>query len=299
MRFPFFRSWRGFTLIELLVVIAIIAILIALLVPAVQKVREAAARTQSANNLKQMGIAVHALNDDYKIIPSSIGAFPNTATWGNPSGAWTNNTPGQPAFHGSLQYFMLPYLEQVALYKNPDITTGGSWYTPGVVQTYLAPSDPSLPSKGLTSWRADTGPHPTGANFGATSYASNEFVFSIRDGGYAEIPRTFIDGTSNTIIFSEWYSVCNGLQRNWAEDFGNGNSFTPYDPYFYTQTLFQVQPTQTNCDYTNGRVQSFSAGGVQVGLGDGSVRVVSPGISATTWANAITPADGNTLGPDW
>ena len=291
MRFPFFRSWRGFTLIELLVVIAIIAILIALLVPAVQKVREAAARTQSANNLKQLGLAVHGLNDNFHIIPSSIGAFPGTATWGNPSGAWTNNSPGKPSFHGSLQYFMLPYIEQAALYQDPDITTGGSWYTLGVVTTYLAPSDPSLPTKGMNNWRR--------AGMGATSYASNEFVFSIKDGGHAEIPRTFRDGTSNTIIFSEWYSVCNGLGRNWAEDFGSGNGFTPYDPYFYTVTLFQVKPILTSCDYTKGRLQSYSAGGIQVLLGDGSVRMISPGISATTWSHAITPADGNVLGPDW
>jgi len=291
MRPSFFRRWRGFTLIELLVVIAIIAILIALLVPAVQKVREAAARTQSTNNLKQIGIAVHGLNDDYKRIPSSIGAFPNTATWGNPSGAWSNNTPGMPAFHGTLQYYMLPYLEQSALYRNPDTGTGGSWFTPGVVPTYLAPSDPTLPPNGTTGWRR--------AGMGASSYGSNEFVFSIQDGGFAEIPRTFRDGTSNTIIFTEWYSVCNGLERNWAEDFGNGNGFTPRDPYIYTLTLPQWRPTDPDCDFTNGRMQSYSAGGIQVCLGDGSVRVVGPSISATTWSNAVTPADGNTLGPDW
>ncbi|HMF17249.1 MAG TPA: DUF1559 domain-containing protein [Gemmataceae bacterium] len=299
MRLSFSRSWRAFTLIELLVVIAIIAILIALLVPAVQKVREAAARTQSINNLKQIGIAVHGLNDAYKIIPSSIGAFPNTNTWGNgpnyypgwPVGTWSINTPGIPAFHGSLQYYMLPFIEQSSLYKNPDITTGGSWYTLGVVPTYLAPSDPSLPAKGMTNWRQN--------GMGGTSYASNEFVFTIQDGGHAEIPRTFRDGTSNTIIFAEWFAVCNGIGRNWAEDFGSGNGLTPYDPYFYTVVIPQWNPTLGACDYTDGRLQSYTAGGIQVGLGDGSVRSITPSISATTWSNAVTPDDGNPLGPDW
>src|SRR6516162_4890516 len=106
------RRWRGFTLIELLVVIAIIAILIALLVPAVQKVREAAARTQSTNNLKQMGIAVHGLQDAYQKLPPSVGFFPVNA---GSDGSWNNwqqyNWSAHPSTHGTMFYFMLPFVE--------------------------------------------------------------------------------------------------------------------------------------------------------------------------------------------
>src|SRR5262249_55255106 len=105
-----FRSWRGFTLIELLVVIAIIAILIALLVPAVQKVREAAARTQTTNNLKQIILATHSCNDAYKRLPPTYGDFP-VSVGGNPWGVQ------QPSIFGTQFYFLLPFIEQDNIYK--------------------------------------------------------------------------------------------------------------------------------------------------------------------------------------
>src|SRR5947209_16801923 len=112
MRRLYRRLREGFTLIELLVVIAIIAILIALLVPAVQKVREAAARTSCQNNLRQIGLAMHMYQDAAKVLPkgwvtSNAGVAPN------PGWSWA--------------IIILPYIEQQALYSmiNPDMSTPG------------------------------------------------------------------------------------------------------------------------------------------------------------------------------
>jgi prepilin-type N-terminal cleavage/methylation domain-containing protein len=101
------RLREGFTLIELLVVIAIIAILIALLVPAVQKVREAAARTQCTNNLKQLALAVHAYHDTYKVIPQNYGGRQG---WGAGGASW------------SWIAMILPYIEQGTLYNAANLS---------------------------------------------------------------------------------------------------------------------------------------------------------------------------------
>src|SRR5438874_4605647 len=123
---------RGFTLIELLVVIAIIAILIALLVPAVQKVREAAARTQTNNNLRQVVIASHNCNDAFKKLPPAWWPFAQTAVAVN------------------THVHLLPFIEQGPLF-NAFLNSGPPPLPPtvagnidiAVVPPYLAPSDPS------------------------------------------------------------------------------------------------------------------------------------------------------------
>ncbi|HWG45036.1 MAG TPA: DUF1559 domain-containing protein [Gemmataceae bacterium] len=282
------KRWHGFTLIELLVVLAIIAVLIGLLLPAVQKIRAAAARAQSRNNLKQITLALHNCNDTYNKLPACKCWFPQQG----PS-TWT------PASHGTLQYFLLPFMEQQNLYNT---TTNYSWTITGVyVKTFIAPGDPSMPSNFLAY-----GGRP------ATSYAANFFVFSDEiggrgmpsgQGGYAQIPATIPDGTSNTIAFGEKFCIChqyaNGHQNQyehiWNED---GETQTQWSPYVFVQ-----QPPMFNANY-NGNCQwylygTFSSAGVMVSLMDGSVRLISSGISSDTWAHALLANDGQPMGSDW
>jgi prepilin-type N-terminal cleavage/methylation domain-containing protein len=224
----------GFTLIELLVVIAIIAVLIGLLLPAVQKVREAAGRAQSQNNLKQIGIALHACHDVNSVLPKVTGCYPRGIDQPNPPGnEWARDTV--PARFGTQQYFLLPFLEQENLYKSPLISpaddSGGtpagsgtqSWRTKdtnrglnGVLKVFYAPNDPSL-----------TGDYKSWDRGGAATYASNWHAFGggwgddWQSGGKARIPAGFPDGTSNTIAYLERYSICgskispSGANQDW------------------------------------------------------------------------------------
>src|SRR5438046_2986251 len=135
---PRLRSlWRsrGFTLIELLVVIAIIAILISLLVPAVQKVREAAARSQCSNNLKQLGVAVHNYAGTYNSrLPALTNSTAATGTYGS--------------YSGCILITILPFIEQDNLFKDATSNPGNTWDGNGnpyprltPVKTYICPSD--------------------------------------------------------------------------------------------------------------------------------------------------------------
>jgi prepilin-type N-terminal cleavage/methylation domain-containing protein len=209
---------RAFTLIELLVVIAIIAILIGLLVPAVQKVREAAARTQSLNNLKQIGVAIHACHDTYKKLPTTRSCFPRTPANGEGWGI----TSQKPSIMGTMHYFLTPFIEQQAVYQQ---TYGDSWRDSGnggradtVISVYISPLDPSQEGSGKSS---DWG------NRGQTSYAANWHAFGGGWGedwqiaGKARIPASFPDGTSNVIGFVERYAKC-GIPGATA---GNWNTY--------------------------------------------------------------------------
>ena len=296
----------GFTLIELLVVIAIIAILIGLLLPAVQKVREAAARIQCSNNVKQLGVAVHDFAGTYQ------NQLPPITTA-------QNSTPAG-AFNGSWHFALLPFIEQDNLYNDGLTQANQTWNgatgipaTPTIlwvmVKPYICPSDFTVTSGG---W-----PTNRGADWRASSYAANYQVFGAAHTGNADIPIFNIgnipDGTSNTIGVSEKFGGCTsdngGLWAypgwDWAGsgkynavfDWGNGRFGQNSGWGNWNQPPQFNLKVQTQCDIT--RPQALHTGGCIVGLLDGSVRVVSSAITQTTWLYAETPNDGQVLGQDW
>jgi prepilin-type N-terminal cleavage/methylation domain-containing protein len=281
------RRRRGFTLIELLVVIAIIAILIGLLLPAVQKVREAAARTQSTNNLKQITLALHNANDTYGKMPPSLGYYPSAGLNSNPT----------PASFGSLHYFLLPFIEQQNLYNQAAYYSYNG--TAGqTVKSFFAPGDPSIPSTGLITQSY------LGTLYGATSYVSNAYVFqsptygSYGAPGVAQLGPWFTDGTSNTIAFSEHMAVCGSGNFTWAAAVpGVDYTGDPWTPVLSNPNLPQFSATPASCSWT--QVQGFGAYGVLVSLCDGSVRTVNSGVSQNSWFGALTPQGGEVPDSSW
>ena len=282
------RKWRGFTLIELLVVIAIIAILIGLLLPAVQKVREAAARTQCSNNLHQLALALHSCNDANMRLPPLYA----DGSGNQNLGPWRNS-------QANLFYFLLPYIEQDNLFKSGNNGTNAYAGNPLVytqpLKTFNCPSDPNYGSGQV--W---------GGGWAFGNYAANFRVFGNYGGwggdewrGSARIPATFQDGTSNTIAFAEKASKCGSSGSLWAHG-GWNSAWVPMFGSYWADgpgSMFQVAPTTAQCNTY--LAQGYHTSGMNVGMGDGSVRSLNAGLSGTTWWAACTPNGGEVLGNDW
>jgi len=321
-----FLPRRGFTLIELLVVIAIIAILIGLLLPAVQKVREAAARTQCSNNLKQLALACHNYEStNGKLPPGTMGVLPK-------DGAFSFAAP----CNGTMSY-LLPFIEQEPLYKgifaadprlfdvNTTSTTG--WWNNGTifslaqtkVKTFLCPADGSSdnPTSGTMITHYTTAnsltfnggyyPAPTGNAFGKSNYTS--CAGSI--------------GAPNVNWYGQWYGAFTTRSINTLTYIQDGTANT----VLVGETLGGLAPP-----YTSGQSRDYSlawmgAGGtpmawglpiqaqwytygsmhtavVQFGFGDGSVRALRRGAddfnsaSTSPWTNlqrASGMADGQVI----
>jgi prepilin-type N-terminal cleavage/methylation domain-containing protein len=283
---------RAFTLIELLVVIAIIAVLIGLLLPAVQAVRAAAARSQSANNLRQISTGLHNMASTYndQMCPA-IGRFP----------------AGSAAGPQSLFFHLLPYIEQDNVYRTAAYGTQ--------LKVYTAPADPTTNSTDATTsyacnlWLFES-ITPT-ATFGWPATVTQDYATSAVG---PNLKSSFQDGTSNTIMLMERYAIVNtGATVNkhlWASIGPPTSDSRPawwktgvadvalavvIDPT--TPANFQVKPSIATAN--NAQPQGLSSGGMQVALGDGSVRNLSAGVSAVTFYQACTPAGGEVLGADW
>ncbi len=299
---------RAFTLIELLVVIAIIGVLVGLLLPAVQKVREAAFRATSANNIRQMGIACQSANDTMGTLP------PTWCPW------WGGGTYHGPYYNPNTDVtahiLLLPYLDGDNL--STSINQYGIWNGPNgthncttVVKVYQAPDDHTGTLTYPNYWYSWMSTN----TFALTSYALNMQIFGysgdsgsdVWDGwNLAKTTRplkidAIQDGTSNTVLIAERRSTC---PLNWMPGGQTISSWAtatyeyPNTPIFHgANGVPQGGTNEYNCDPY--RVHALSGTNILVGLADGSVRSVSPGISPDTWKYACDPQDGQVLGPDW
>ena len=326
------RRRSGFTLIELLVVIAIIAVLIALLLPAVQQAREAARRTQCKNNLKQLGLAMHNYHDTYTQLPfagiSNGGILRHFGgCWGDDNSWYASTLPfiEQGNLFDNMDFNVSIAAPGAAAQNN---TTDPYYWNEqvqeSIIPAHFCPSDTRAIQENGSGWQVTRTNYVV--NLGNTTYGQRTegteafggapFTFG-RCYGFGDIP----DGLSNTLLIGE---LITPQDTGWGGYLGvpiyqGGAGFTAYYSPNSTSSermarqCFNTRPgvaalcqLQGDCEPMsdpNGGMasqiviaRSRHTGGVQVTMGDGSVRFVSENINLAVWRGASTSMGGETLG---